>query len=100
MNNEEKAKGHVVSCMITVVVVTALTVAAEMSASLKDGLKQVLFHHWVGKGVIALVVFVLFAHVIPLRVKKPLSKVVNRLTMLTVACGIVIFLFFLWEFFA
>ena len=100
MNNEEKAKRHVASCMITVVVVTALTVAAEMSASLKDGLKQWFFHHWVGKGIIALVVFLLFAYVMPLRVKKPLSEVVNWLTMLTVACGIVIFLFFTWEFFA
>lgn len=100
MNNEEKTKRHVVSCMITVVVVTALTVAAEMSAPLKEGLKRLFFHHWVGKGVIALVVFFLFAHMIPIHVKKPLREVVNWLTTLAAACGIAIFLFFLWEFFA
>lgn len=100
MNNEEKTKRHVVSCMITIVVVTALTVAAEVSAPLKDWLKRLFFHHWVGKGVIALVVFLLFAYMIPMHVKKPLKDVVNWLTALAVACGTAIFLFFLWESFA
>lgn len=58
----QKRKEHIVgafaiSAILSVIAVVALTVFGELYAPLKDGLKNIFSHHWVGKGVLSFVGF-------------------------------------------
>lgn len=52
---------HAVFCaLITVsVVLTGIIIGADLVPALKNWLKETFFHHWIGKGVIAVIVFVI-----------------------------------------
>lgn len=43
--------------IVAVVFITVITVLADLQAPLKDWLKATFTHHWVGKGILAVVVF-------------------------------------------
>jgi len=58
MNPIKSSRSSIVSAIITVAVVTALTVFADLFLPFKDYLKAAFTHHWVGKGVIAAISFV------------------------------------------
>lgn len=45
--------------IIAIVFIVAITIAAELSESLKDGLKDMTGHHWISKGLLSLGVFLL-----------------------------------------
>ncbi len=98
--DEERLRRVILGCMATLVFITAITIAAEYIAALKDWLKAWFFHHWVGKGVLALVVFIIFAFVIRLPAASDIRKLVNLLTMTVVVCGLAILLFFVWHFYS
>lgn len=39
------------------IVIAGLTIGADLVPPLKNWLKETFFHHWIGKGVIALIIF-------------------------------------------
>jgi hypothetical protein len=43
--------------LITIVFIAAITVSAELYPPLKNWLKETFYHHWVGKGILALAIF-------------------------------------------
>lgn len=55
--NLKLAQTSTIGASLAVAAVVALTVAGELSPGLKDLLKQWFYHHWIGKGVIALTVY-------------------------------------------
>ncbi|MEK7134533.1 MAG: hypothetical protein AAB805_02190 [Patescibacteria group bacterium] len=52
---------HAALCALIVasLTITALTIGADLVPLLKNWLKATFFHHWIGKGVLALVVFII-----------------------------------------
>ena len=57
-----RALAHATST--TIITITALTIIAELYSPLKDTLTKIGSHHWVGKGIVATVVFVVTAVVL------------------------------------
>ncbi len=97
---EERVKHFIISSITTVAVITLLTIAAELNAPLKDWLKQVFSHHWIGKSVIALAVFLIFSFVMRVPTKKPLRELVGWLICASIIGSLAIFIFFLWHSFS
>lgn len=54
----------IISAIITVVFITAITIFADLKPLLKDWLKDNFYHHWVGKGILASMIFVIFGFLI------------------------------------
>jgi len=58
MRQEKKeniTSAFAISAILSVITVVALTVFGELYAPLKNGLKEIFSHHWIGKGVISFV---------------------------------------------
>lgn len=93
--------GALQAATVAVVLVAVLTVAADLVPALKDWLKSTFSHHWIGKGVLALIAFVLVLGIASPLTKNAsaqrLEKWVNILTLTTVICSLVIIGFFILE---
>lgn len=53
------ARSSVVGAILAVLFLTVVTVVADLSKPLKDWLAAVFFHHWIGKGILAAIIFFL-----------------------------------------
>jgi hypothetical protein len=86
---------------VAVILVAALTIMADLAPSLKDWLKATFSHHWIGKGVLALVAFILVLIISSPLTKnisaEKLGKWVNMLTLTTVLASLLIIGFFIFE---
>ena len=60
-NKNQIVNAFLMSAVVAIVVVVALTIVGELYAPLKDWLKTVFGHHWVGKGVLSFAGFYLLA---------------------------------------
>lgn len=61
-NNKSKALiASIYGAIAAVLFVTAATIVGELAGEFKDWLKAVFFHHWIGKGALAIVVFAVVA---------------------------------------
>lgn len=78
---------------------TVLVIAAELIEPLKNALKAAFTHHWIGKGVIITLAFIIFGYL--LREKNSLwSMPDNKLAWYSVLSSLsIIFLFFVAEYF-
>ncbi|HLC45024.1 MAG: hypothetical protein A2722_00975 [Candidatus Doudnabacteria bacterium RIFCSPHIGHO2_01_FULL_50_11] len=90
------------AALATVTVVTALTVAGELSAGFKDALKNTFTHHWLGKSAIALGLFfilTLLSYFAQTSTDEARLARMVRVLGWTAACATVgLYLFFLKEF--
>ncbi len=95
-------KAAAISAVLTMILITFMTIYAELNTAFKDGLKGLAGHHWVAKGIIAFLFFVLSYFIIKSFVNKEenVSKNVNYVIFFTIICGLIIFIFYLYEFFA
>ena len=58
-NNKLKfAQSVILGSIVVALLIPALTILAELMAPFKDWLKNNFNHHWIGKGVISVIVFV------------------------------------------
>lgn len=84
-----------------VIFITAITIAADLILPIKDWLKNVFSHHWVGKSISSLVLFALFFVISYFSPAKPdiekLKKRLYALIWLSIISPVLIFLFFIWE---
>lgn len=53
-------KSITASAIITIIFIATITIAADLIPSLKDWLKNVFTHHWVGKSILSLLIFFVF----------------------------------------
>lgn len=70
-----------ISAMASVALVTWLTVYGELYSPLKNWLKATFYHHWLGKGILAVLVFVLLG-VLLSRITKGDVRITERLLAL------------------
>ena len=95
------AESVILGSAAAVIFITAITVAADLAPPLKDWLKNTFNHHWIGKSIISVIVFVsfsVFTFVVPY--KACLERINNLVLILLtlVSLGtLVIFGFFSWE---
>ncbi len=97
----KSAVASVFSAIVAVLFLVVITVAADLAPELKNWLKAVFTHHWIGKGVLATLLF--FATYLFLRagLKNPsdssLPPLLRLLSWLSVLGTIVLFAFFFYE---
>lgn len=94
---ESDLKRHIVSGTITIIATAILTIISELNENIKNLLKNYFYHHWIGKGIIAIALFIIFAHIIKFNVKKDIASLVNQLIIITVLAGLAIIIFFTWH---
>lgn len=87
--------------IVSVIFITVITIAADLYLPLKGWLKNVFSHHWVGKSVLATIVFLgisFLALFLPIRAEEEkIIKVLRCLIWLTILGTLAIFGFFIWE---
>lgn len=49
----------IIGATVTIAVITGLTIWADLQPEIKTWLRETLYHHWVGKGLIGIAVFLL-----------------------------------------
>ena len=93
--------GSIFGTVASIVLVTALTIIAELKAPLKDWLKETFAHHWVGKGVLALIVFVLVLLIVRRSVtevsESAVAKAIRVLVIISALAALVLVGFFIFE---
>jgi len=91
-------KGIYYATIVTIISVTVMTIAAELSTRFKDFLTNTFWHHWIGKGIIALVVFFLIRFLYKGE-EKDILRLTKSTIVITILSGLVIFLFYVFHFF-
>lgn len=82
---------------LTIIFITALTIIAELHPPTKDWLQTTFTHHWIGKSVLALVVFGLLS---AMRYFFPNVKPhFGWLSGVALGCAVALFGFFLYEYY-
>jgi len=73
------AQSIILSSIVIVIFIPVITIAAELTAPLKEWLKNTFYHHWVGKSLISVIVF---AAVCPLTFVIPYKASLERINRL------------------
>ena len=94
---EDNIIKYILSGILTSILITFLTIYAEMNEVFKEFLKNAFYHHWVGKGIISIIFFILLAQLIHLKQKKDINKFINSFFIITILCSLAIFIFFFLE---
>lgn len=86
---------------VTIIFLTLITVMADFQPALKDWLKSTFTHHWIGKGILAVVVFLIVWLTMLAQKRQPddqrLSVGLMTLTWTAVLGTVVLFGFFVFE---
>lgn len=86
---------------VTAVFIAAITVSAEFSPSLKDWLKTVFSHHWLGKSALSIALFIavtFFGYFLPLKTDTDtMRKRILLLFWVSLASALTIIIFFGYE---
>lgn len=90
-----------ISTIATIVLIVIITVYSELNQSFKDFLKNLAGHHWITKGIISLIFFILVYFILKNKLKESnVNKYFQWVLISTILGFLVIFLFYAYEFFA
>ena len=101
MNNQSiKALG--ISTKLTILLITIMTILGELSSKFKDFLTGLTGHHWTAKGLISLIFFILIYLLFnkASSKKEDIKKVITMVIWYSILSALIIFLFYVYEFFA
>ncbi len=93
-----KLKGVYNATIVTIILITVTTILSEISELFSRFLADVFWHHWIGKGIIALVVFFLIA-LLSSNKEKDVYRSTKTVIATSIICGMAILLFYLFHFF-
>jgi len=84
MENKRNKKIHsfATAAIVAIVFITAATILGELYKPFKDWLKEVFSHHWIGKGVIAIVIFYALGFLGYFRAKDSEDNMISMLRLL------------------
>lgn len=84
-----------------VIFIIAITIAADIYLSLKDLLKSVFSHHWIGKSILSVAVFIIvgaISFLLPIQAnEEKISRLLRALSFLLIIGILAIFSFFVYE---
>lgn len=90
-----------ISATFMVVFIALITITADLIPDLKNWLKNIFSHHWIGKSVLSLAFFLIFSVIVYFcPCQKDIEKTKKLLSYLlwsSVGSAVIIFLFFIWE---
>ena len=105
MHMDKKLKivnSFIAGAIASSIFIAAATIGGELYKPFKDFLAGTFYHHWVGKGVLSVVIFLAVAFVYGFIVRHPTEERVRKYFMIlfgvTVIASLSILLFFLYEF--
>lgn len=94
-----KVYGALLGSSFSIVFIAFSTIYGEFNHVFKDWLKETFFHHWIGKGVIAVIIFLILWPLISIIVKhvdyKKIEWAIYLLSWLTILGTIAILAFFI-----
>jgi hypothetical protein len=91
-----KIESIALAALVTIVFLTVLTIGAELSTGLLAWLKATFYHHWIGKGILGIIVFALVAFFGP---PVPLERQ-SRLAVPVIAlCTLALFAYYVLHYF-
>lgn len=90
-------KKYFIAAIVSIIYIPLITIIAELFSPLKDFLKNVFWHHWLGKSIILLFLFIATASIASL-FKKNDDKPLLSITCLSFISALAILLFFMVEY--
>lgn len=100
-NRTKIASGIISGAMLSIVFIAVVTPVADLLPALKNALKETFGHHWVGKSILAALLFGVGSVVCPAlsstTSEETIWRKLNQLILITIAGAAVITLFFIWE---
>ena len=102
-NVEAILPSTMLAATLSVILVVVLTVVGELYAPLKNFLKDSMYHHWVGKGVWSVILFVLATSILyPIFKRRPVSAglFIGLLNIALIVGSVILFVFFVYEYIA
>lgn len=100
--NIKISRACVLSAIVTVIFIAASTILAEIYPAFKDFLAKTFYHHWVGKSLLAVFLFLLgFPFFLLISKKSDLDRLENAISAIfwvSVAAVVTIALFFIFHF--
>lgn len=103
MENNKFKIIHLTICgaIAAVIFITVITIAADLYLPLKEWLKNIFSHHWIGKGILSIVIFIVAVFIgwfLPITANEDkLNKVLKLLSFSIISGIVLIFLFFIYE---
>ena len=89
-----------ISGIVTAIFIAAITIEGELAPAFKDWLKTTFYHHWLGKGALAVILFfvlgILLSFIAP-RSDSALASSARALTWVSILSALVILGFFTAE---
>lgn len=87
--------------IVTIAAIAGMTIVADLVPSFKDWLKNTFTHHWIGKGVIAIVTFIVVTiggWFLPYSVdEKKIQRAIGWLSAVLILGALAILAFFIFE---
>jgi hypothetical protein len=94
-------QGFIFAAILAVIFITVITVVTDLYPPLKDWLKVIFTHHWIGKSVVSFVIFLVVGAIASFFARvASIEKITKQLYFLfwsSVAGSAIISFFFLWE---
>lgn len=95
-------KKYYIAAIATFLFIPIITIGAELIPPLKDFLKLYFWHHWLGKGVLLIVLFMLLSLIFKFADKKEMEseheKYLLWIFILALGGSLAIFIFFVLEY--
>lgn len=105
MKDNKKNKiinSFIASAIVAIVFITISVILGEIYKPFKDWLKNTFYHHWIGKGVIAIIIFYFFGFLGYFKSRDNEDVIIKMLKVLfwiTVVGTLTIISFYLYEYF-
>lgn len=102
MEKELKVIHSIICASIAAVIfIIAITIIADLYLPIKDWLKDIFTHHWIGKSILSLVIFIIFGIIsffLPIKTnEEKISKLLKILFWILIIGTLAIFMFFIYE---
>src|SRR3989338_306289 len=95
-------KKHYIAAIVTLVYIPLITILSELVKPVNDFLKKIFWHHWVGKGVILILLYAVIAGILSTHRFEDTAesdrKFIAVLSLLMILGGLSIFIFFSFDY--
>lgn len=94
-------KKYALASIITILYVPIITIGGEFMKPLKDGLKNIFWHHWLGKSVVLILLYAILVGIFSRTATTDArqdERLLSTITGVAVVSVLTIFVFFTYEY--